>query len=146
MVYMDADWASDADRKSNSGFVVWVKGCRGRWYMVSLGSKKQSVVALSSGESELVSMLNGVVEMIGLQAQWKFVGLRSARPCPDHEADAAWAIIGSDSTAAIGIVRRQGATRRTRHMEMKAFYLQSFASLPPTKVVKSLRRTWWPTV
>ena len=49
MVYTDADWASDGDRKSNSGFVVWVKGSHNMWYMVSHGSKKQGVIALSSG-------------------------------------------------------------------------------------------------
>ena len=52
----DADWAGDAkDRRSYSGRAVWVKGSvEDTSYPVYASSKKQNMVCLSSGESELM--------------------------------------------------------------------------------------------
>ena len=55
VVMTDADWAGDVkDRRSYSGIAVWVKGSvENMWYPVYASSKKQNMVCLSSGESEL---------------------------------------------------------------------------------------------
>ena len=55
----DADWAVDVkDRRSYSGIAVWVKGsAENTWYPVYASSKKQNVVCLSSGESELMALV-----------------------------------------------------------------------------------------
>ena len=50
----DADWAGDADRFSVSGTASWVKGRLG-WYPIPAMNKKQSTIAISSGEAELVA-------------------------------------------------------------------------------------------
>ena len=44
-IYCDADWASDAGRKSISGYIITLSGGAVAW-----SSKKQSMVALSTTE------------------------------------------------------------------------------------------------
>ena len=57
VVMTDADWAGDVkDRRSYSGIAVWVKGSvENTWYRVYASSKKQNIVCLSSGKSELMA-------------------------------------------------------------------------------------------
>ena len=61
VVMTDADWAGDVkDRRSYSGIAVWVKGSvENTWYPVYASSKKQNMVCLSSGESELMAVVGG---------------------------------------------------------------------------------------
>ena len=61
VVMTDADWAGDVkDRRSYSGIGVWVKGSvENTWYPVYASSKKQNMVCLSSGESELMALIVG---------------------------------------------------------------------------------------
>ena len=59
-VYTDADWAGcPATRKSTTGFVIQVAG-----NTVHFGSRTQSVVALSSAESELYAIGTGATEAL----------------------------------------------------------------------------------
>ena len=66
VVVTDADWAEDVeDRRSYSGIAVWVKGSvENMWYPVYASSKKQEMVCLSSGESELMALVGGACEGI----------------------------------------------------------------------------------
>ena len=61
VVMIDADWAGDVkDRRSCSAIAVWVKGSvENTWYPVHASSKKQNMVCLSSGESELMALVGG---------------------------------------------------------------------------------------
>ena len=61
VVMTDADWAGDVkDRRSYSGIAVWFKGSvENTWYPMYASSKKQNMVCLSSGESELVALVGG---------------------------------------------------------------------------------------
>ena len=58
VVMTDADWDGDVkDRRSYSGIAVGVKGSvENTWYA---SSKKQNMVCLSSGESELMALVGG---------------------------------------------------------------------------------------
>ena len=62
----DADWGGDPDRKSTRCVIVLVKGATGKWYVVQSLSRKQTTVALSTAEAELIAMLAGVCEMRGI--------------------------------------------------------------------------------
>ena len=54
-------WLGDVkDRRSCSGIAVWVKGSvENTWYPVYASSKKQNMVCLRSGESELMALVGG---------------------------------------------------------------------------------------
>ena len=72
VVMTDADWAGDVkDRRSFSGIAVWVNGsAENTWYPVYASSKKQNMVCLSSGESELMALVGGACEGIATRDQW----------------------------------------------------------------------------
>ena len=71
VVMTDADWAGDVkDHRSHSGIAVWVKGSvENTWYPVYASSKKQNMVCLSSGESELMALVGGACEGIATRDQ-----------------------------------------------------------------------------
>ena len=72
VVMTDADWVGDVkDRRSYSGIAVWVEGSvENTWYPVYASSKKQNMVCLSSGESELMALVGGACEGIATRDQW----------------------------------------------------------------------------
>ena len=72
VVMTDADWAGDVkDRRSYSSIAVWIKGSiENTWYPVYASSKKQNMVCLSSGESELMALVGGACEGIATRDQW----------------------------------------------------------------------------
>ena len=63
-VMTDADWAGDVkDRRRYTGIAVWVKSSvENTWYPVCASSKKQNMVCLSSGESELMALVGGACD------------------------------------------------------------------------------------
>ena len=72
-VQTDADWGGDEDGNSTSGGIVWVKAEDGQWYLIQSVSRKQTTVALSTAESELIAMLAGVCEMRGISQLWRWM-------------------------------------------------------------------------
>ena len=54
LTYGDSDWAGDADRFSVSGTASWLRSKLG-WHPITASSRRQSTIALSSGEAELVA-------------------------------------------------------------------------------------------
>ena len=79
-VIIGADWAGDVkNRRSNSGIAVLVKGSvEDTWYPVYASSKKQNMVCLSSGESELMALVGGACEGIATRDQCPVHGQRSS--------------------------------------------------------------------
>jgi hypothetical protein len=45
-------------------------------------------------------------------------------------------IVGSDSSAGISILKRKESSRRTKHVELKVFFLQAYRSLDYVKTIK----------
>ena len=107
--YGDSDWTGDADRFSVGGSASWLRGKLG-WYPIIASNRKQSTIALSSGEAELVAALSGVCEGMGLRQQWNW--LRQFGDDDEVQTDASQQILCCDSSAALGMTRRKGSTRK----------------------------------
>ena len=133
LTYGDSDWAGNADRFSVSGAASWLRGKLG-WYPIIASSRKQSTIALSSGEAELVAALSGACEGMGLRQQWNW--LRQFGNTDDEPAEGSQQILCCDSSAALGMMRRKGSTRKTRHIELKAFFLQQWSARPEVRLVQ----------
>ena len=131
LVMTDADWAADVKvRRSYSGIAVWVKGfVENTWYPVYASSKKQNMVCLSSGEPELLALIGGACEGIATRDQW-------SKLC---KCSPGTIVLCTDSSAALGFVKRKGASRRTRHVDTKVYFMQAWAMEPGRRIVES---TW----
>ena len=128
VVMTDADWAGDAkDLRSFSGIAVWVKGSvENTWYPVYASSKKQNMVCLSSGESELKALVGGACEGIATRDQW-------SKLC---KCSPGTIVLCTDSSAALGFVKRKGVSRRTRHVDTKVYFMQAWAMEPGKRILK----------
>ena len=128
VVMTGAVWAGDViDRRSNSGIEVWVKSSyENTWYPVYASSKKENMVCLSSGESELMALVGGACEGVETRDQRSKMcncSLGTIVPC-------------TDSSAALGFVKRKGASRRTRHVYTKVYFMQAWAMEPGQRILK----------
>ena len=128
VVMTDIDGAGDVkDRRSYSGIAVWVKGSvENTWYPVYASSKKQNMVCLSSGESELMALVGGACEGIATRDQWSKI-------C---NCSLGTIVLCTDSSAALGFVKRKGASRRTRHVDTKVYFMQAWAMEPGQRISK----------
>ena len=106
-VYVDADWAGcKSTCRSTSGGAA-MHG----WHTVKTWASTQSVVAMSSGESELYSMTKGAANALGLIALAADFGLERIGK------------VHTDASATLGIVRRQGLGK-LRHINVQYLWLQ----------------------
>ena len=128
VVMTDADWAGDVeDRRSYSRIAVWVKGSvENTWYPVYASSKKQNMVCLSSGESELMALVGGACEGIATRDQ-------RSKLC---KCSLGTIVLCTDSSAALGFVKHKGASRRTRHVDTKVYFMQAWAMEPGQRILK----------
>ena len=128
VVMTDADWAGDVkDRRSCSGIAVWVKGpVENTWYLVYASSKKQNMVCLCPGESELMALVGGVCEGIATRDKWSKV-------C---NCSLGTIVLCTNSSAALGFVKCKGASRRTRHVDTKVYFMQAWALEPGQRILK----------
>jgi hypothetical protein len=104
-VFADADWGADVEsRKSISGFAVFFMGC-----LVSWKSKQQSVVALSSAESEHYALCEAAKEIKFIVQLLASMGIEVKLPV----------ICRVDNKAAIFMTENATTTARTRHIDIK---------------------------
>ena len=88
----------------------------------------------SSGEAELVAALSGACEGMGLRPQWNW--LRQFGGDDEVQTDASQQVLCCDSSAALGMIRRKGSTRKTRHIELRASFLQQWSARPEVRLVQ----------
>jgi hypothetical protein len=107
----DANWALDKESsESTSGGVI----LHGKHYVKSW-SKTQSLVALSSAESELYALIKCVSELLGVKSAVQDWGVQVG------------GAIKSDASAALGIIQRQGLGK-VRHIDCSYLYIQQISA------------------
>ncbi len=93
-------------RKSTSGgCILYGSHCMRFW------SKTQAVISLSSAESELTGVVKATTEAIGMMAVMQDLGITTR------------AVVAMDSSAALGMVGRQGIGK-VRHLDVNKLWLQ----------------------
>ena len=95
---------------------------------VGFASKTQGLLARASGEAELYASGYGVMDTI-------FLGhlLRDASLAPKVTTT-----IYTDSIAGASMATRYGASRRTRHIELRYFYMQRLTTAGLLRIAKVL--------
>ena len=106
-VYSDTDWAGcPKTRKSTSGGCVMVGS-----HLIKAWSSTQPNIALSSGEAEVVGVTKACATSLGYRSHLTDLGLSlSGR-------------VWTDSSAAIGICKRQGLGK-LRHLDTQMLWVQ----------------------
>ena len=105
--FADSDWAGDRkDAKSTSGGVLQWAG-----HTLKTWSSSQSTIALSSGEAELYALTKCAAQTVGMISIARDFGILLN------------GLVTTDSTAAMGIVHREGLGR-TRHIQCQYLWLQ----------------------
>ena len=134
LTYGNSDWAGDDDRFSVSRGASWLRGKLG-WCPIVAPSRNKSTTALSSGEAKLVAALSGACEGMGLRQVWNWL---EQFGCNDDEpTEASQQIVCRVSSAALGVIRRKASTRKTRRIELKAFFLQQLSARPKMSFVQA---------
>ena len=109
--FTDADWAGDKDsRKSTTGGCIVLGN-----HLFKGWAKTQSLIALSSAESELYATLRAASETLGMMSMARDMGYRLKGQ-----------ILG-DANAALGIIHRKGLGK-TRHIDTSCLWVQQIAA------------------
>ena len=82
--------------------------------------------SLISGESELMALVGGACEGIATRDQW-------SKLC---KCSPGTIVLCTDSSAALGFVKRKGVSRRTRHVDTKVYFMQAWAMEPGKRILK----------
>lgn len=107
LMYSDADYANASDRKSTSGYVCYLNNAPIVWC-----SRKQSIVSLSSTESEFISAAESVKEVIFLRSfMSELLGY-----VPSVK-------LFVDNTSAIALMKKGIFNKRSKHIDVKYHYV-----------------------
>ena len=108
--FSDADYAGDVDtRRSTTGYVFTLNGAAVTWR-----SRRQSCVALSTTESEYVSMSESTKEAVWIRRLLKTLGVRQSDPT----------ILLCDNHSAIRIVKNPELHEKTKHIEVRYHFIR----------------------
>ncbi|CAM9853869.1 unnamed protein product [Chrysoparadoxa australica] len=112
--HADADYAGDTEtRKSVSGGVIYLAGGAIAWL-----SRKQSLVTLSSTESELVALTEVSKTVLWLRQVGSQMGFSTA---------ATW--LGEDNQSALFISSNQASIKRSRHIDIRFHWVRQEVEL-----------------
>ncbi|CAE7922526.1 unnamed protein product, partial [Symbiodinium necroappetens] len=111
--YSDADWATHkGNRRSVSSSTVFVSGC-----LLYSSARTQRVIALSSGESELLSATSSLCDALFIRQLVAFLG--DCDPPQVHHF--------TDATAAKSMMERSGVGR-VRHLSVRVLWTQQLVA------------------
>ena len=120
--YVDSDWAGcHTTRKSTSGLVLQLFGAT-----LLTASRTQATIALSSGEAELYAIGTGVAEALYVR---NF--LQETQLSPNIQVT-----VYTDSTTGKSIATRMGASKRTKHVQLRYLYMQDLAATNVVRIKK----------
>jgi ribonuclease HI len=108
VLYADASFAADDQRKSTTGYALFLQGV-----LLATASKTQNTIALSSAEAELLALNSAVAEALFARSILEQM-LHRQLPIKAYV----------DSTACMAIVSRQGLGR-LRHIQVRHLWLQN---------------------
>ena len=109
-IYTDADWASSSlDRRSISGYCSFLGG-----NLVTLRSKKQSVVVRSSAEAEFRAMALGICEGMWIKSILEDLKIGISKPMKLY----------CDNKAAISMAHYLVQHDRTKHVEIDKHFIK----------------------
>ncbi len=118
-IYCDADWASQASRKSMSGYIITLAGGAIAW-----SSKRQTTIALSTAEAEYVAVTHVAKEALWLHALFTELGIKA----PSEPT------ILSDNQAAIAITHHPEFHARTKHIDMALHFVRDLVKVGKLKI------------
>ena len=114
-------------RTSLTGYTIYLKTHENGFTPLCAVSRKQATVSLSSMESETSALAAGCVEgMATLNITSTLFPQNVRRNI----------IVGCDSSSALMLCRRSGAGRKSRHLEMRLFFLQDIFRRPEWNLIK----------
>ena len=102
-IFCDADWASDADRKSVSGYVITIGGGTVTW-----SSKKQSTVALSTAKAKYIAATHAAKQILWHRSLFQELEIDLPRT----------STISSDNQATIAIAHHPEFHARTKDIDI----------------------------
>ncbi|CAI7863067.1 unnamed protein product, partial [Closterium sp. NIES-54] len=112
--FSDADYAGDsADRKSHTGYVYCLNGAAISWQ-----SKRQPVVALSTTESEYISLCQCIQEGVWLKRLFGEFGHDLAGGVP----------VFVDNQSAIALAQNACLHGRTKHMPVRCHFIREMVA------------------
>jgi hypothetical protein len=103
LVYSDSDWANNKEnRKSVGGYMIFLNGV-----LISWRSK------LSRAEAEFYACTEAVKEVPFIKQLLEFLGIKVSQPVE----------VKIDNVGAIYVSQGEASTTRTRHMDVRWFYV-----------------------
>jgi hypothetical protein len=123
IIYVDSDWASDpVGRRSTTGLIFCLAGSP-----VFYASNKQSLVTLSSTESEYVALAEAGKEAIYIQALIKDLNIiKFDEPL----------VIMEDNKGAIDLSRSPKFHSRTKHIDVRHHFIRDHVAIKAFTVEK----------
>ena len=108
LAYADADWAGDSDRRSQSGYIFLFAGGPIAW-----SSRKQTCVALSTAEAEIVAASACVQDAIWFMSILSELGMAPKKPITIFE----------DNEGAIALAETSVTGKRTKHIDLRYSFI-----------------------
>jgi hypothetical protein len=111
-VFADADYGMSHDRRSTTGFVIFLNGGPIAW-----GSRVQKVIALSTAESEVIAATDTCKEVVHFRLVFSELGYADQSPSPTN--------IFEDNVSCVEFAKDMRSRKTAKHYEIRLKYLQS---------------------
>jgi hypothetical protein len=123
----DSEYAKDPDtRRSVMGYVTFVNGAP-----VTTRCKMENIVALSVTEAELIAAVECAQEMVSHKRLFEQLGLRVKLPM----------ILEVDNQGAIDLINNWNCGGRTRHIDVRLYFLRHMKDIIEVKWISSDENT-----